>query len=396
MAEIAQGHNGEYDVGVMKVLVEGEENEEFHTIVDEAVEMVEEHLSEVPGLNLHVFEFIGPHLSAVEGTYSPLDFLQIGLTEKLERHVQFLLIITEVDLSPTVHSYVLALPSRLTNVGILSSKRLHPEFWGKQGDISVTAQRLSSLMLHTIGHLLNLPHDPDPANIMYDFGAVEELEQMTTVTAKQVAEMKRNLPDEAREEIGHDNSWQFTLRQVAENWRNIWRAVMRANPFRLALQLPTMITAAFSLIIVLFFTAEIWDVASTLSFIALAILSVVGVLGATLVLYRAFNISPGRGRTKGIAESTVVAASATALTLLLTMLLLYIVFFLLGFASGAIFFPEELKETWQTAAGDVGTTRQHVKLGIFLAAMGVLVGSLGAGADRKAVIRRVLFLDEET
>ena len=64
------------------------------------------------------------------GTYAPLDFLQIGMNEKLERGIHFLLIVTEVDLSTTTFSYTLALPSQLTNVGIISTKRLNPTFWG--------------------------------------------------------------------------------------------------------------------------------------------------------------------------------------------------------------------------------------------------------------------------
>ena len=56
------------------------------------------------------------------------------MTEKLERGVQFLLIVTEVDLAATALSYVVALPSRLTNVAVVSTKRLDPAFWGDDPD----------------------------------------------------------------------------------------------------------------------------------------------------------------------------------------------------------------------------------------------------------------------
>ncbi len=41
-------------------------------------------------------------------------------------------------------------------------------------------------------------------------------------------------------------------------------------------------------------------------------------------------------------------------------------------------------------------TPDHVKLSLFLAALGVLAGSLGGRADSQALVRGVLFIDEET
>lgn len=384
-----------YRVGIMKVEVEKETDADFHRVVDEAARIVEARLAEVPTLRLDLFEFMGPHLSAIEGSYSPLDFLRLGLVEKLERHIPFLLVITEVDLSANLQAYVLALPSQLTNIAILSTKRLTPSFWGESAREEVTARRLAALMLHTLGHLLNMPHDPQPSNVMYDFDTVEQLETMHTLAREQVALMQRHLPAEAREEVRSERSYAFALHQIRENGGSIWRTVRRANPFRLLLHLPTMLTAAFSLIIVLFFTAEIWDVASTLGLGALTIFSVVSVVAATLALYRAFNIDPGRGRSQEMAESTIVTAAATLLSLWLTTLLLYALFFLLSLLSALSFFPSALKETWPTVDPAVRLL-EHVKLGMFLAGMGVLTGSLGAGAERKALIRQILFLDEES
>lgn len=41
----------------------------------------------------------GPHLTSDAGVYASLDFIEIGVAEKLERNLPFLLIVTEVDLS---------------------------------------------------------------------------------------------------------------------------------------------------------------------------------------------------------------------------------------------------------------------------------------------------------
>ncbi len=394
-----QRANKEYLLGVMKILVEGQEPEEseaFHSLVDEAVSQLEEQLAETAGyLRLQIFEFSGPHLMPVEGTYSPLDFLQIGLTEKLERRFNFLLLVTEVDLSSSIHSYVLALPSQLTNIGIITTKRLHPRFWGAEGEEAVTVHRLTVLMLHTLGHLLNLPHHTDPANVMRDVEVVQQLDDMRTITPEQIRLIQTNLPFEARDEVGRENRWAFTFRQIAANWGTIWRTVVRANPLKLSLRLPTMITAGLSVVIVLFFTAEIWDVTSALRPGALVIFSLIALAASTLVLYRSFGIGTGSARQKAILESKVVTTAATIATLTITIFLHYATFFLVGFVGAATFFPDPLKETWPTT--DAATrVVDYVKLGMFLGAMGVLTGSLGGSADSRAVIQRVLFVDEET
>ncbi|MDQ4075718.1 MAG: hypothetical protein M3220_05655 [Chloroflexota bacterium] len=385
-----------FHIGVMKVRVEEQETSNFHDIVDAAVTEVEERLGEMSeNLQLDLFEFSGPHLTPVEGAYSPLDFLRLGMTEKVERNLQFLLVVTEVDLSAKIQSFVLALPSRLTNVGVLSTKRLSPTFWGKDAEPTVIEQRLTILMLHTIGHLLNLQHSSDSSNIMHDFEDVEDLDQMQQLTDDQIARFQRNLPIEAREKVVSNDRWKFILEEVTDNWGAIWRAVRQANPLRLAFRLPTMLTAAFSLVLALFFTPDSWDAVGAIGFIPLAFFSVLAILAATAVLYHAFNLRPGSARNKGISEASLVTAAAVLTTMFLTMLLFFLLLLVVASLSAALIIPTEVKEGW--GIYDLGIpVPEEVQLGMFLGAMGVLGGSLGATAASKELIRSVVFLDEET
>jgi hypothetical protein len=250
-------------------------------------------------------------------------------------------------------------------------------------------------MLHTVGHLLNLPHSPDPTNLMHDLQLVDDLDRMSAFTPEQVALMDTNLAREARDEVWRGSRWRFALRKIPANRVSIWRTVARANPLRLVLRLPTMLTAGFSLFIVVFFTAEIWDVASSLALPALILFSVISIVAASMVLYKAFAVRSGGARSGIIAESVVVAEAATLLSLLLTMIVLYLGFLLVGVGGALTFFPDALKQTWPSVEPAVELIH-HVKLGMIVAAMGVLAGSLGGRAERKELIQRVLFLDEET
>ena len=121
----------QYRVGIMMMDVERRNSQRFRAHAIEATRQFEDMLSDTLGLKIELLTFVGPHLTPAGGGYRPLDFLHIGIAEKLEREVHFLLIITEVDLTATTFAYTLALPSQLTNVGIVSTKRLDPAFWGK-------------------------------------------------------------------------------------------------------------------------------------------------------------------------------------------------------------------------------------------------------------------------
>ncbi len=387
----------EYVVGVMRTVVEATDDAPFRSLVDRATEKLEANLSGELGLRVEVFAFEGPHLTPNAGAYAPLDFLRIGLGEKIERGVHFLLIVTEVDLAASTLSFALALPSQLTNVGVISTKRLDPGFWGGDDDPGRTTDRLAALMLHTLGHLLNLPHSPSATNVMFDFGAVEGLDRMREITPAQRSLIERNLPVEAHERVserGHGR-WSFILRALALNARGIGSAVVRANPFRLLGRLPTMLTAALSVVIVLFFSPEMWDVASTVDLYQLVLFSFLAVLGASFALYRAFAFGAVLGRDRLLSESAVVTEAATILSLFLTVALLYALFVGALYVGIVTIFPRKLMETWPTVDPAVRPL-DHIKLSLFIGGLGVLAGSLGGRADSRDLVRGVLFVDEES
>ena len=384
-----------YRIGVMTMDVEGRDGERFGRLARDGADRFRAAIADAVGASVSLQAFRGPHFTPADGAYSPLDFLRVGMTEKLERGVQFLIVVTEVDLASAAFSYTLALPSRLTNVAVVSTKRLDPEFWGDAPDEATAAGNLSTLMTHCFGHLLNLPHDPDPDNAMYDFAGVDDLPAMTELSDPQRAAMRRALPREAHERTNRGGHAFFIARMLLSNAGGIVAAVARANPVRLLARLPTMVTTALSVLLVLFFSPEPWDVGSTVELYQLAIFSAVAVAGATAALYRAFAFGAVLGRGRVLAESTVVTAAATLISLALTMLLLFGLFAGLTWLAASTVFPRKLMETWPTVDPAVRTL-DHVKLSLFVAAIAVLAGSLGGRADSRDLVRGVLFVDEET
>lgn len=386
-----------YIIGIMKAAVNAEKESDLERTVEAAIETFKQTLTEELDISLITFSFSSPHLLPESGTYAALDFLRLGLSEKIERNIDFLLIVTEVDLAASKLSFALALPSQLTNVAVISTKRLASQFWDKESGISATPNRLAALMLYSFGRIVNLSRVQDPSNVMFDFKNVQELDSMVNFTPQQRTTVVRNLPVEARERVSktHKGRFGFVLQALAINLRGIVTGVVRANPLHLVTQLPTMATAAMSVLIFLFFTPDMWDVSSTVEMYQLFIFSILANLGATFALYKTFAFGPILSRDRVVSESAVVTEVVTIISLFLTMLIVNFGFILLVYIAIITIFPDSLMETWTTVRPATGTLA-HLKLSLLIGGLALLAGSLGGRADSNALIRAVLFTNEES
>ncbi len=386
---------GSFTVGVMKMEVEGRNSDAFHAVVALAVVELDAAFARESRLKTQTLSFEGPHLTPGAGNYAPLDFLEIGLAEKLERDLPFLLIVTEVDLSSSSLAYTLALPSHLTNIAVLSTRRLSPDFWGDAPDPDRTAKRLAALMLHSFGHLIALRHEHEPTNVMYPLEGVEDLDRMAHLNADQLERIGRVLPYEAHERSTRYHKSRFIAATLIRDAGAITRGVMRANPFRLLAKMPTMMATALSVIVVLLFGAETWDVATAVSMPQIASFSIMCLAAAAFVLYRAFAFDALLSRDRRLSESGIVTMATTVLCLLMTLVVMFIFFGAIMYLVILSVFPERLMHSWPSV-GAATTPLDHLKLSLFLAAMGVLAGSLGGRSDSRDLVRGVLFITEDT
>ncbi|MBB4079679.1 putative Zn-dependent protease [Lewinella aquimaris] len=387
--------DGNIEVGIMKLDVAGRDARSLSELTHLATEHFSRVIQREPRLRVKSFTFAGPHLAPERDGYRALDFVQIGINEKTERQLAFLIIVTEVEIAAPTLSYLLALPSQLTNVAIISTRRL-ADFGSKEiKDHSLMADRLATLMLHCFGRLLNLNYHPERTNYMARIEVPADLDRMRQFTDGQFARMATNLPAEANDRYSKENRAAFILRQTAANIPRIVRGALRANPLRIATKLPTMIATALSVIIILIFGGETWDFSASASAGQLAVFVGASFVTATFVLYRAFSfklVSTRHGKTS---ESSVVTAAATYLALVLTLICLFVLFGLLMYGVVLFVFPDPLMSTW-TSDKDGSSFGAHMRLVAFLAAVGVLSGSLGGSADSRSVVRNVLFAVDET
>lgn len=345
------------------------------------------------GLGLEVIQIPGPHLDDL-ASRKPLEILQLALVEKLERRLAFLLVVVDVDLTSRLQSYTFGLPSQLLNIGIVSSARVRPEFWGEARDRERAASRLGTLILHTAGHLFGLRHEPGE-HPMREITEPADLDAELRYTEEQRKEIRRKLPVELRDHLWPRGHYGKTIRYMFRNALPAIKSAWRTRPWALGRHLSTLITVALSLIIVLFFSAEVWDLAGAMQPVHTGVFAGVSVSVATWVLYRAFALRTVVVRRDMTAETILVTSMAAILALLMTVLLLLAFFSVLMYVAAQVIFPEELMQSWTTVRR-ADTFAGQIQLSVFLGAMGVLAGSLGGAAQDREVIRHILFLDEET
>ena len=383
-------------VGIMKLDVAGRDARSLSKLTQQATKRFTEVMQRESRLRIQSIEFAGANLSPDRDGYKALDFVQLGIDEKTERRLAFLLIVTEVEISAASLSYLLALPSQLTNVAIISTRRLADLGSDDVRDEALISARLSTLMIQCFGRLLNLSYVEDDSNYMAKVTVPEDLDAMHTFTETQYKQMATALPREANDRFADDaNAFAFATRQVFNNLPRIVRAAIRANPIRIATKLPTMIATALSVIILLVFGGETWDFAASVSESQLVIFVIACFVSATFVLYRAFSFRLVNARHGSTSESAVVTAAATYLALVLTLLCLFVLFGAIMYGVVVFVFPDPLMSTW-TSDQDGSTFGAHMRLIAFLAAVGVLSGSLGGSADSRSVVRNVLFAVDET
>ena len=395
MSRHAQPSAREIVVGVMRLDVGGRDAETLTAVTKTATARFAEVLQREQRLNVRSLTFSGVDLRPERDGYRALDFVQLGLNEKTERRLAFLLIVTAVEFDAASLSYLLALPSQLTNVAVLSTRRLVDENGDDSRDAGLLGDRLGALMLHSFGRLLNLGYHAAPSNYMARVSVPADLDRMGHFDEAQYERMAATLPREANDRFSDGPKMTFVLRQILANLPRIVRGALRANPLRIASKLPRMIATALSVIIVLVFGAETWDFAASVTATQLGIFVAACFAGATFVLYRAFAfelVTPRHGHTS---ESAVVTAGATYLALVLTLACLFVLFGVLMYGVVVFVFPDALMSNW-TSDKDGSTLGAHVRVTVFLAAVGVLSGSLGGSADSQSVIRNVLFATDET
>ena len=334
----------------------------------------------------------------------PVALLDFGIHERDAMHWDFCLVVTAADLVSHYKPYALAVPSRSVSVGVISTARIDPKAEGREmpeeDRARVMAQRIHALALHLFGHLNGLEHGGELPQAMFDLREVADLDRMDGYDEEDARRLREELEDVADvrlEEVRGVASrpLAFYPRALWMNLDDIASAVRLAQPWMFPIRLSRLTTAASSALVILLITAEAWDLGMSQRPGFVAALSAVTLLATTAYVLKRQRLLVRRGRGR-LTEQTVVTNVSIALTVMLGLAVTYAALFLVTLCLARGLFPGHLVETWAASVeGGIGI-RHYLVLSGFVAALGILIGALGASFEAESYFRHIAYVDEET
>lgn len=337
------------------------------------------------------------------GQAEPVVLLDHGVLERDARWWDFALVVTEAPLQSYYKPFTLGAPSRAIGVAVLSTARLDPAALGNLDEadrVQAMTRRIRALALHLFGHLTDVDHADAQASFMYDVRTVADLDAMERFDAHELAELNDALADVADlrlEETGNYRGREllFFLRAAALNAGAILSAIADVKPWQFPLRFSRLTTAAVSTLLVLIITAEAWDLGMSQPTWLVASLSVVALLGTSGFVIRKQNLLVRRRKGR-LSEQRVVANVSIVASILLGMATTYGMLFAVTLAVSRLLFSRRLATSWAASLDGVLTAGHYLTLAAFVAALGIIIGALGASFEAQTYFRHVAFVDEET
>ncbi len=340
----------------------------------------------------------------LQGRTPPTTLLDHGAGERDLRRWDYALVVTDTDLESHYKPFALGTPAKTINVAVLSTARIDPaaseDSLSQDDRVETLARRLTALALHLFGHLNDLPHDDDPDDFMFDLRTVHDLDAMTHFSEDDLERLRDafdEVADLRLEETGayRGKALLFYLRASWQNRGEIAAAVTHVKPWQFPFRLSKLTTAAASTLVLLVITAEAWDLGMSQPALRVLVLSLLALGGTSLyILYRQQLLV--RRRALRLSEQRVVANVSIVLAVLLGMLTTYALLFVTTFALTRTLFGNHLVEGWAASLdGDI-TLGNYFILSGFVAALGLMIGALGASFEEQTYFRHLAYVDEET
>jgi len=338
----------------------------------------------------------------------PIELLEAATDERDHGRWDFVLVVTAAALKSHYKPFALGAPSSALDAAVISTQRLDPIVEDEQAEederIETIARRVTALAVHLLGHLNDLPHQDDPADFMYDLKTAADLDRMRYLQDR--ARMEEALREVAAERLEETATYRrpglarrrgarlgFGLRVLWREWRNIWEAVRDVEPWLFPLRFSRLTTAAFSALVFLLMTAEVWELGMSQPPLRVAALALLTLAATSLyLLQRQHLLRRHRWETR-LSEQRTVASVAASVAVVLGMATTFLLIFLAVLLIGKLLFSFRLISGW---AALEPTWRHYLTFAGFVATLGLVAGALGASFEQEVYFRHVLLIDEET
>lgn len=348
-----------------------------------------------------IFHLEDPERLGNDDARRPADFLDEASLRMVEGPFDMVVVITDVALYSRRHAVVAGLASPVSRVIVISTRKLLMTPRGKPVrtlDSDAVRWNAAALLLHLIGHLLDLAHSGPEGGVMSPFAFDEMLTDLPRFNERQqrrLEHLARHAPEPELMGAGALRTFFFHLTSGARHAGHILRALWRNRAPLLPLSLPSLATAAVAPTFLLVFTAEIWDVGLNMTNRVTLTFTLLSLFAAVWYLTGVQNLFYPRKEKRVITEHMAVVNVVIFLTILLASIGLFVMVALLMLFIEFYIFPAGLISTWPTLEDPVVTTGDKIRLAAFISTIGVLTGALAGGLESRTVIRHLaLFLDE--
>lgn len=334
----------------------------------------------------------------------PVALLDHGMAEREARGWDFCFVVAASDLVGHEKPFSVGAMSRAVAVGVMSTARLDPRAAGEElapaDREEAIERRLHALALHLLGHLNGLGHRGGRGDAMRDVGEVSDLDAVEGYCAGDVHELGEELAEVAALRLEEERRpprgrLAFYARSAWKGRDDIADAVLRAKPWQFPIRLSRLTAAAVSALVVLMTTAEAWDLGMQQRPVAVALLSLLTLAGTTWFLLERQRLLVRR-RAARLSERAAVSNISATLIVLTGLLVTYVALFAAALAVSRLVFPPAVVEEWAASLAAAPEGWRFFALAGFVAALGILIGALGASFEQQHYFRHVALIDEET
>lgn len=330
----------------------------------------------------------------------PMVLVDLAAFERDAAHWDFAFVVTDSPLRASHRPFMLGAPAQALDVAVLSTAQLDPgassDMLSEEERRRVLTERLQALALHLFGHLNDLPHSPEPNDMMAHPRRVVDLDRIPTLTRTALSRLRLRLAqvaDPRVEELGEVDQLRFVLQALWRNRAECVSGVKRVAPWLFPLRYSRLTTAAISAQVLLLITAEAWELGMSQPLLRVACLSLGALLLASYYVVQRQHLLRSVGER--LSEQNVVAISAMSVGVLLGMGLTYLLLWLTTWLAAVSLFGDSLVRNWAASLKDIHASH-YLSLSSFVATIGLITGALGASFEEESYFRRVAILDEET